>query len=363
MIVSEAVTEQARAVTDQAEPDRRYGANDPLRAVAQRVCDTDDSLEAASQRLCGADDPLEAVPQRLCGADHLLEAAPQRLCGADDPPPWTRRVFGRRFPAVLACDHASRAVPRALGTLGLTEAQLSRHIAWDIGAGALAEALAQRLGIAVVACGYSRLVIDCNRRLDDPTSIVETSDGERIPGNLGLTSAARALRAREIFAPYHAALAAELDAVATAAAASVPAPAPAQVQTQTQTPVPDLRPALIAIHSFTDVFGGCARPWHCGILWDRDPRLALPLLAALRAEPGLVVGDNEPYSGRHPADYTVDTHGERHGRPHVCIEVRQDLLVDAAGIAAWADRLASPLAALLADASLYRAAGIDGGGP
>ncbi len=114
---------------------------------------------------------------------------------------------------------------------------------------------------------------------------------------------------------------------------------------------------------FDDVFGGRARPWHCGILWDRDPRLALPLLAALRAELGLVVGDNEPYSGRHPADYTVDTHGERHGRPHVCIEVRQDLLAEDAGVATWADRLASPLAALLADASLYRAAGIDGGGP
>lgn len=305
------------AVIDQAAPDRLRGADDSSRTAAQRLRDTDDSLEAAAQR----------------------------LCGADDPPPWTRRVFGRRFPAVLACDHASRAVPRALGTLGLTEAQRSRHIAWDIGAGALAEALAQRLGIAVVACGYSRLVIDCNRRLDDPTSIVETSDGERIPGNLGLTPAARALRAREIFAPYHAALAAELDSAAAAAAG------------------PDLRPALIAIHSFTDVFGGRARPWHCGILWDRDPRLALPLLAALRAELGLVVGDNEPYSGRHPADYTVDTHGERHGRPHVCIEVRQDLLADDAGVATWADRLASPLAALLADASLYRAAGIDGGGP
>ena len=105
------------------------------------------------------------------------------------------------------------------------------------------------------------------------------------------------------------------------------------------------------------MFGGRGRPWHCGILWDRDPRLALPLLAALRAEPGLVVGDNEPYSGRHPADYTVHTHGERHGRPHVCIEVRQDLLADAAGIEAWSARLGRVLAPLLADAALYRAAG------
>ncbi|MCP5472940.1 MAG: N-formylglutamate amidohydrolase [Sinobacteraceae bacterium] len=232
-------------------------------------------------------------------------------------------------------------MPRALGTLGLAADQRLRHIAWDIGAAALAEALAQRLGIAVVACGYSRLVIDCNRRLDDPSSIVESSDGTRVPGNLGLSDAARNLRVREIFAPYHAALAAELDAASGAAG-------------------PGLRPALIAIHSFTDVFGGHTRPWHCGILWDRDPRLARPLLAALRAVPGLVVGDNEPYSGRHPADYTVDTHGERQGRPHVGIEVRQDLLADAAGVAVWADRLAVPFEAILADESLYGAAAIDG---
>jgi predicted N-formylglutamate amidohydrolase len=263
---------------------------------------------------------------------------PGPLLGPDDPPPFTRQVHGRRFPAVLACDHASRAVPRALRSLGLAEAQLARHIAWDIGAAALAEGLARRLEVAVVAAGYSRLVIDCNRRLDDPTSIVEASDGERVPGNVGLSAAARVARVREIFEPYHAALAAELEAAAAGAG-------------------PGMRPALVAIHSFTDVLGGRARPWHCGILWDRDPRLAVPLIASLRAEPGLVVGDNEPYSGRHPADYTVDTHGERHGRPHVCIEVRQDLLADAAGISAWIERLGPPLEALLAEPRLYRSAG------
>jgi predicted N-formylglutamate amidohydrolase len=183
-----------------------------------------------------------------------------------------------------------------------------------------------------VGAGYSRLVIDCNRRLDDPTSIVEVSDGDRVPGNLGLSPAQRAQRAREIFAPYHAAVATALEQAGGATGVA---------------------PALVAIHSFTEVFGGRARPWHCGILWDRDPRLAVPLLAALRAEPGLVVGDNEPYSGRHPADYTVDTHGERHGRPHVCIEVRQDLLATPAGIAQWAGRLSRILAPRLADPALY----------
>ena len=263
---------------------------------------------------------------------------PASLLGPDDPAPVQRRAFGERLPVVLACDHASAAIPASLADLGLDRSQLQRHIAWDIGAGALAESLARRLGIAVVAGGFSRLVIDCNRRLDDPTSIVEVSDGTTVPGNLALPAAQRQARASAIFQPYHAALEAELVAVAARVG-------------------PGGRPALVAIHSFTDVFGGRGRPWHCGILWDRDPRLALPLLAALRAEPGLVVGDNEPYSGRHPADYTVHTHGERHGRPHVCIEVRQDLLADAAGIEAWSARLGRVLAPLLADAALYRAAG------
>jgi predicted N-formylglutamate amidohydrolase len=267
------------------------------------------------------------------------------MLGPDDPPAFECRRHGARWPAVIACDHASRAVPRALGNLGLSEAQISRHIGWDIGAAALADALARRLELPVVLSGYSRLVIDCNRRLDDPTSIVLDSDGDIIPGNAGLTDAGRAARARWIFEPYHAALAAEL----RGAQASCPPAFDAELK-----PL-HAGPALIAVHSFTDVFGGRARPWHCGILWDRDPRLALPLLAALREEPGLVVGDNEPYSGRHPADYTVDTHAERHGLPHVCIEVRQDLLATAVGIEAWAERLARPLAAQLADPALYRA--------
>jgi predicted N-formylglutamate amidohydrolase len=252
------------------------------------------------------------------------------LLGPEDPPAFECRRYGARWPAVIACDHASRAVPRALGRLGLDESLISRHIGWDIGAAALSHALARRLELPVVLSGYSRLVIDCNRRLDDPTSIVLESDGDMIPGNVGLTAPARAARVREVFDPYHAALSAQLRATAGAA------------------------PALVTVHSFTDVFGGRERPWHCGILWDRDPRLPLAMLAALRAEPGLMVGDNEPYSGRHPANFTIESHAVRHGFPHVCIEVRQDLLATAAGVEAWAERLARPLAMRLADPDLYR---------
>jgi predicted N-formylglutamate amidohydrolase len=185
--------------------------------------------------------------------------------------------------------------------------------------------------VPLVLAGYSRLVIDCNRHLTDSTSIAAVSDGTVIPGNQDLTAAARQARAREVFEPYHAALATELAELAH----EVPAP------------------ALIAIHSFTDRMSGQQRPWHCGVLWDQDPRLAVPLLERLRAEPDLVVGDNEPYSGRHPADYTIDTHAERRGWPHVCLEIRQDLLVQSADVEVWSARLARVLEPLLVDRALY----------
>jgi predicted N-formylglutamate amidohydrolase len=230
------------------------------------------------------------------------------------------------------CDHASRRIPERLGRLGLTEEALATHIAWDIGAAPLAIGLADRLDASVVLAGYSRLVIDCNRHLDDPTSILPASDGWTIPGNVVLDAAERRRRVEGCFLPYHRAIEEELAALAAPGAA----------------------PALVALHSFTPVMHGAARPWHCGILWDRDPRLPLPLIAGLRARGDLVVGDNEPYSGRHPADYTVDVHAERRGWPHVCIEVRQDELTDEAGVERWVTILADALEPLLGDAAIFR---------
>ena len=259
---------------------------------------------------------------------------PGTLLVDSDGPAVTRRVYGRVLPAALVCDHASAAIPAALGNLGLPREHRLRHIAWDIGAARLADRMAQRLRLPLVLSGYSRLVIDCNRRLDDPGSILSVSDAVSIPGNQAMTEADREARASEVFKPYHEAIELELRDCARLAEA----------------------PALIAVHSFTECYGGKDRPWHCGVLWDRDPRLAQPMLQALRAEPALVVGDNEPYSGRHPADYTIDVHAERRGWPHLCLEIRQDLLQTEEGIDEWAARLCAALAPLLADEKLYRTA-------
>jgi predicted N-formylglutamate amidohydrolase len=259
-------------------------------------------------------------------------AARPRLLGAADPPPFEIENAAGTSRALVVCDHASRAIPRALGRLGLPDEATWRHIAWDIGAAALARALAARLDAVAVLAGYSRLVVDCNRRLEDPTCFVTLGDGQRIPGNEGLTDEDKRARATACHEPYHKAIAARLHDFHARG----------------------VTPALIAVHSFTPVLGSEPRPWAVGVLWDHDPRMALPLLARLRAVPGLVVGDNQPYSGRHPADYTVDHHAESAGLPHVCLEVRQDELLTPAGIGRWAGLLGGALAAILADDSLYQ---------
>jgi predicted N-formylglutamate amidohydrolase len=254
------------------------------------------------------------------------------LLRAGDPPPFEIHRPSGQARLLLACDHASRAFPAALGRLGLPTEATWRHIAWDIGAAELTRALSDRLDATAVLAGYSRLVVDCNRRLDDPSCFAAVSDGQRVPGNEALTDGDRRARAAACYEPYHKALAARLHALRG----------------------PRAVPALVAIHSFTPVYGMQARPWNVGILWDKDPRIPVPLLDRLRAEPRLVVGDNEPYSGRHPADYTNDRHAESAGLPHVCIEVRQDELLTPAGVARWAEILGRALADILADDALYR---------
>jgi predicted N-formylglutamate amidohydrolase len=229
----------------------------------------------------------------------------------------------RRFPVLLVCDHASSLVPAALNNLGLSADDLSRHIAIDLGAAALTRALASRLAVPAVLSGYSRLVVDCNRHLHDPSAFAEVSDGTVVPGNLNLSAEARRGRADALYWPYHGAIQRALDVLGG-------------------------RPALIALHSFTPDMGNVARPWHIGVLWDQDARLAEPLLRALRANDHLCVGDNEPYSGRHPSGYTIDAHAEARGLAHVSIEIRQDLLATSAGVDRWAALLAAALHPILA---------------
>ncbi len=227
----------------------------------------------------------------------------------------------------LACDHGGRAFPRRLGRLGLAEPDTWRHIAWDIGIAEVGHRLSASLDATLVVQRYSRLVIDCNRAPTVPSSIPEISEDTPIPGNHDLADDERAARREAIFGPYHARIAAALDRRCKEGRAT----------------------ALIALHSFTPVFGGVARPWHIGILFNRDVRLARALLDLLRTEGALVVGENEPYRVTDLTDYTVPVHGERRGLPHVEIEIRQDLITDPAGQALWAERLERLLPAAYAD--------------
>jgi predicted N-formylglutamate amidohydrolase len=233
---------------------------------------------------------------------------------------------------LLAGDHVSNAIPRAMHNLGLEQRALQHHIAYDIGTLDLIRHLSSRLNAPAVLAGYSRLVIDLNRNPKDPTLIPETSDGMPIPGNQGLDENTREHRLRIFYDPYRHAIDRMLRLLESGGRA----------------------PALISIHSFTPHMMGVKRPWHIGLMWDKDPRIPVPLLAGLRAHPqGLVVGDNQPYSGKLAADYTIDHHAEAAGFPHVSIEIRQDTIDTSEGVLRWADILEEVLSDILDDPKLY----------
>jgi predicted N-formylglutamate amidohydrolase len=253
------------------------------------------------------------------------------LLTASDPPPVEHVNPGGKAPVLVTCDHASRRVPKSLRNLGLGAESLKLHVGWDIGAADVSRGLAHRLDAPAILAGYSRLVIDCNRDLDDPTSIPAVSDGVAVPGNRDLSAAERARRIATLFQPYHRAIEQAIDGFTARG----------------------VHPAVLSIHSFTPEMAGMARPWHIGVLWNNDPRIPVPLMAALRREHGLVVGDNEPYSAREPAGYTVRIHAENRGLPHMAVEIRQDLIADAAGTREWGERLARALTPILRDPALY----------
>jgi predicted N-formylglutamate amidohydrolase len=252
--------------------------------------------------------------------------AEEGLLEPDEPNPVTLENESGDSVFFLTCEHAGRAFPRRLGGLGLPEAETLRHIAWDIGIGAVGRELSLLLNAAVILQTYSRLVIDCNRDPKVPSSIPEISEDTEIPGNRTLDESDRAARVDAIFRPYHNAIAAALDRRAAANRASV----------------------LVALHSFTPVFKGVPRPWQVAVLFNRDPRLAHALAELLRADGSLMIGENEPYRVSDLTDYTVPVHGERRGLPHVEIEIRQDLITDPSGQREWAERLARLLPAAYA---------------
>jgi len=254
------------------------------------------------------------------------------LLGPDDPAPFTVLHEHGRAPALIVCDHASRAFPKRLERLGLPELPTWQHMAWDIGAGELARGLSAALDAPAVLAGYSRLVVDCNRHPDDPDAMRTDSDGCIVPGNRNLSDADRKVRLASLFDPYHECIAAMLAGFRAR----------------------DIVPLVIAVHTFTPSMAGQDRPWHIGVLWDKDEANARCLLQGLRAIDGIVVGDNQPYSGKHPSDYTIDHHAEQAGLPHLCIEVRQDQFESPAGTERWVRVLSRLIGDMLGDPAVRR---------
>ncbi|MEM7432279.1 MAG: N-formylglutamate amidohydrolase [Pseudomonadota bacterium] len=231
------------------------------------------------------------------------------LLSASEPSPYYTIHPLSDMPVLLVCDHASCRFPESLGDMGLDPFARRCHLAVDIGAGALTEYLADSLGVTAVVAQYSRLVMDCNRQLLDPSAFLEFGDGVVVPGNRNLSAAAKEARANEIYWPYHRGV-------------------EAQVKRLLALGKP---PVFVSVHSFTPVMNGESRPWQIGVLWDKDRPTAKTFIDGFR-DAGYVVGDNEPYSGKAPQDFTIDYHAEEAGLPHVGIEIRQDLIDNPAGI-------------------------------
>ncbi len=253
----------------------------------------------------------------------IPRAAATALLAADEPSPILELSLHGSSPLVITVDHAGARIPRGLCDLGLPAEDLKRHIAWDIGALAVARRVAVTLGAPLIAQNYSRLVIDCNRDPNAESSIPRSSESTVIPGNADLTADQRLARRTEIFDPYHRRIGERLSAREAAGRPTI----------------------LVALHSMTDVYLGVRRDMHAAILYNRDRRFAQLMLENLRRDGGLNIADNEPYFVSDETDYTIPRHGEARGLPHVEIEMRQDLVGHEAGQAEWAERLSRALLA------------------
>lgn len=240
-----------------------------------------------------------------------------------DPPPF-EFLPGSSADYLIVCDHAASAIPGALDALGLSDRELSTHIAIDIGARFVAEHIAERLNAPALIAGYSRLVIDCNRYPWDPASITPESDRTPIPGNLGLSGAERTARIDALFLPYHRAISTTLDALMERGAC----------------------PIFLSIHSCTPHLNGESRPWHIGLSYRAPDALALQMLEALRRDSRLTVGDNQPYLLEPAIDYTTPEHALRRRLPYLQVEFRQDLIAAQSDAREWAERFIDALSTL-----------------
>lgn len=253
------------------------------------------------------------------------------LLAPDEPAPfWVHNPNGAAQ-VLFVCDHAANFIPRALEQLGLPDEALERHVAYDIGIAPVTKALADAFDAPAVFSHFSRLIVDPNRQLNDPTLAPEISDDTPVPANRNLDPAALEQRLQSFFWPYHTAVREQLNRMQATGTC----------------------PVLVSMHSFTPVMRGRQRPWEIGILWDSDPRLPVPLMRALEVR-NWTVGDNEPYSGRDGHGYTQHVHGDRRGLANALIELRQDLIDTHRGQDAWSQELIDVFRSLLADETLYR---------
>jgi predicted N-formylglutamate amidohydrolase len=227
------------------------------------------------------------------------------------------RRSSSRGPYLIVCDHASNFIPEQLRNLGLTQADLQRHIAWDIGAAGVAELLSERFDSPAVFSGASRLVVDCNRHPDAIDLIPEISDGTIVPGNWQIGEAEKEERRKRYFEPYHDAIDQLLKG----------------------------RPQAIflSVHSMTECLKGELRPWAISLSSFEDRSLVNPLLEALGSSNEFSVGDNQPYNLDPKVDYSTPSHAIRRGLRHLQVEFRQDEIGTAAGQKLWAERFAMAL--------------------
>lgn len=268
-------------------------------------------------------EPIKITEEAVAETSVPAKAAEARF----DP---FERIDGKLDAGVLfLCDHASNALPKPYGTLGLGEDALQQHIAYDIGAAFITRRLASLFEAPALLTRFSRLLIDANRGADDPTLVMRLSDGKIIPGNARVTADEIARRRDLFWRPYREAIGATIEAMIA------------------RGPMP----AVVSLHSFTPAWRSSPRPWEVGVLWDRDPRFAVPLMEALAAD-GLVVGDNEPYDGALVGD-TLDEEVTRRGLAGLLIETRQDLVATQEAAVAFADRLARSLRPVLARPEIH----------